>query len=331
MRISEQSRQELNNIYNELIQVPEGHFLWFANYAPLIYGADGPQRIYLDLLLQWHGDDAREVERFPKANHPFVSNYYIDWSAQGRVSNSGLERDRVSRWDVQDPAVDAQERARRSFASRFNASRSKLGPLSPQSLTEDPARTARIIGGIRKDNPSFNPTLDDLRQGGFAHEIKQFAVRRACKFLIYDGIQNGRVIAYALDDLNLDEVVNKTARELESTQGRFKVPVCTSELRELFRRWDHCHNWVGFFEDLHRVHPPWHADRGQNALMGWASYASVRATKLADRIGGQHERYAALRQVQALYTQTQYAQAIDAFHRASPSTISPLPNAVWEL
>jgi hypothetical protein len=330
MIVSEHSRQELDNIYQTGLP-PEGHFLSFANWSPLIYGADGPQRIYLDLLLQWYGDDAREVERFPKANHPFVSNYWIDWSNQGRVSNRGLERDSRTLWDVTDPAIVKQEYDRQSFAFRFNASKSKLGTLSPDSLTWDQARTAKIIGGIRKDNPSLNPGLGNLRAGEFAHEIRQFAVRRACKFLIYEGIRNRRMIAYALDDLNLNEVVNKTARELESSPGRFKVPVCTSELREVFRRWDHCAQWVLFFEDLHRVNPPWHPNRGQDALRGWAYYASVRATKLARQLGARHERSRALLQVQVLYDRSQYAQAIDAFHGAAPSTISPLPNAVWEL
>jgi len=77
------------------------------------------------------------------------------------------------------------------------------------------------------------------------------------------------------------------------------------------------------------VHPPWHTDRGHNALQGWASYASVRATKLANQLGGQHVRYNALRQVKVLFDGGRYAEAIAAFHATGPSTISPLPNAVW--
>lgn len=330
MEISEESQLELALIF-ENRSPPDGHFLFFAStWLPLIYGADGPQRVYLDLLLQWYGDaDERDVERFPKADHPYVSNYLLDWSTQGRLSKHGLERDWRSQWDVMDPAVAKQESERRSFASRFNASKSKLGSLSYDSLAADPTRTAKIIKGIRKDNPSFNPSLENLRQGQFAHQIKQFSVRRACKFLIYDGIREKRVIAYALDDLNLDEVVNKTARQLEN--GRFKVPVCTSELRELFRRWDYCSQWVIFFEDLHRVNPPWHPDRGWSALQGWAKYASERAAKLASQVGDRHARHAALLQVTQWYDGNRYAEAIQAFHLAGPSTISPLPNAVWEL
>jgi hypothetical protein len=331
MRISENSNRELVSIF-ETRNPPAGHFFSFAAWNPLIYGADGPQRIYLDLLLQWYGsDEERHVERFTKANHPFVSNYFIDWTDQGRVSNSGLERDAHTLWDVHDPAVVKQEQYRQSFAYRFNASKSRLGPLAPDALAQDQARTTKIIKGIGKDNPALNPTLGDLRQGGFAHQIKQFAVRRACKFLIYEGIKNKRVVAYALDDLNLDEVANKTPRELDGNPGRFKVPVCTSELREVFRRWDYCSQWVGFFEDLHRVNPPWHRDRNHNELQGWAQYASARASKLAQQVGQQHQRYRELLQVQALYIQGACAQSIEAFHGAKPSEISPLPNAAWDL
>jgi hypothetical protein len=180
---------------------------------------------------------------------------------------------------------------------------------------------------FRKDNPSLNPTLGDLQGGGFSDQIRQFAVRRACKFLIYEGIRNGRVVAYALDDLNLDEVVNKTARELDAP-GRFKLPVCTSELREIFRRWDYCQTHVRFFEDLRQVSPPWHRDRD---LQGWAQYAAARAAKLAHSAGEDHPRHAQLMTVQQLLDQKAYGQAIDAFHNAKPSEFSALPKAVWEL
>lgn len=329
MEITYEMQQELQGIF-ETRQVPEGHFLQFAAWRPLIYGADGPQRLYLNLLLQWFGDNnERDVERFPKADYANVSNYYIDWSTQASVEVSGLERPTRTLWDT-DEHEARQEHARRDFVNRFNASHSRLGDLKPQSLAQDPQRGQRLISGVRKDNNTLHPTTDALTTV-VRGAVRQFAVRRACKFLIYDAIRQRRVITYALDDLVLQDVVDKTAFELETQPGRFKVPVCTSELRELFRRWDACWEWVRFFRGLHLVDAPWLPSNGLDAVRGWSGYAAARATKLADRIGAQHPQYNALRQVRTLHDQAHYENAISAFHAARPSALGPLPNAVWEL
>jgi hypothetical protein len=328
MQISVESQQELQTIFETRV-VPPGHFLELHPWRPLIYGADDPQRKYLDLLLHWLGDDAeRDVARFPKGDYSHVSNYFIDWTTQGSVGAGGLQREQIPLWD--NPDTDgAQERARRGFARRFNASHSRLGDLTPQALNQDPQRANRLIQGVRKDHSQLNPTTNNLTAEVRA-SVRQFAVRRACKFLIYDAIGQQRAIAYALDDLDLDAVVNKTAFELESQPGRFKVPVCTSELREMFRRWDACYPWVRFFHDLHAVPPPWDASRGLPTVQAWAAYAVARAGKLAGRLNPQHPAVNALQQVQAQHGQGNYTGAIAAFHAARPSALSPLPNAVWE-
>jgi hypothetical protein len=329
MEISYESQLELQEMF-ETGQVPAGHFLEHVAWLPLIYGADGPQRVYLNLLLEWTGDDReRDVARFPKADHAHVSNYYIDWSTQATVEPDGLRRPIGTLWD-RDEHESRQEKERRGFVRRFNASRSRLGDLKPQSLAHDAQRGQRLIAGVRKDNSTLHPTTGNLTTE-VRGAVRQFAVRRACKFLIYDAIRQGRVITYALDDLVLQDVVDKTAFELETQPGRFKVPVCTSELRELFRRWDACWQWVRFFRDLHQVDAPWHPNRGLDAVSGWSGYAAARATKLADRLGSQHPQHNALRQVRTLHEQAHYSEAIEAFHSARPSALGPLPNAVWEL
>lgn len=333
MELSAEAADLLQRIFDGA-PVPDNHFLAFAPWHPLIYGADGPQRVYLDTLLDWHGDqEHRDMQRFPKANHPFVSNYYIDWTGaagQGTITNAGFRRRRGRLFDVVDAGAVRQEYARRGFANRYNESKLRLGPLTHGALDADPGRAQKILGGIRKDNPALAPTLQNLRDGEFAHQIGQFAVRRACKFLIYEGVRNGRVIAYAIDDLNMNEVVSRTPRELDDSPGRFKLPVCTSELREIFRRWDYLAGWVRFFVDLQQVRPPWHRDRTADELRGWAAYAAARAAKLAQRLPPQHVRQAELAQVQLRFQQNAYGQAIDLFHAAKPSELQPLPSSAWD-
>lgn len=323
VEISVDSQQELQHIF-ETGEVPDGHFLALAPWHPLIYGADGPQRVYLNLLLDSMGNDAeRDVTRFPKADFAYVSNYYIDWSTQGSVEEGELQRPIVSRFDMDTVEAGQQEVARRAFARRFNASHSRLGNLSAHALGQDAARTQRLVLGVLKDNSTLHPTSANMTTA-VRGAVRQFAARRACKFLIYDAINQGRAIAYALDDLDLGAVVDKTAFELETQPGRFKVPVCTSELREMFRRWDVCHTMVHFFHDLHAAHPPWHASRGLPALQAWSAYAAARAIKLADRLGVHHPKDHDLRQVQVLHGRAEYERAIAAYHATGPSALSPL-------
>lgn len=324
MRISDASQQELGNIFQTGV-VPAGHFLALADEFPLIFGADGPQREYLHLLLQWLGDDAeRDVPRFPKADFYHVSNYFIDWTAAGWVDASGLRRAAI-----QQPDWPEQEHERQRFVDRFNASHSRLGDLTAEALARDPRRAAKLVQGARKDNSRIHPAPDNLISPTVRSAIRQFAVRRACKFLIYDAIRQRQPIAYALDDLDLVAVVDKTAFELESQPGRFKVPVCTSELREVFRRWDICSPWVLFYADLQRVPPPWDDSRGLQAVQPWAAYAAARSTKLADGLSPMHLKTNMLREVSRLHAQGHYGQAILTYHSAQPSTLAPLPNAVW--
>jgi hypothetical protein len=328
VRISDRSQEELGNIFSvpsEFRVAPAGHFLELAEGFPMIYGADGPQREYLNILLDWLDNTAdRDVARFPKADHYHVSNYFIDWSSQGWVDASGLRRG-----DIHEPFRPEQERDRQSFFNRFSASRSRLGDISTAALAHDQPRAGKLAAGVRKDDARKRLSPDNLTSGPMLGALRQFAVRRACKFLIYDTIRQGYRIAYALDDLDLGAVVARTAFPLETDPERGKVPVCTSELREVFRRWDVCQHWVFFYEDLHGVPPPWDQSRGEQAVQSWAAYAAARATKLALRLPQGHGLSGMLNQVSTLHQNGQHVQAISTYHAAQPSSLGPLPNAVW--
>ncbi|KPF48828.1 hypothetical protein D621_15645 [beta proteobacterium AAP51] len=136
-----------------------------------------------------------------------------------------------------------------------------LPSVEKNALKTNPAYTSKLIKGIKKDNPALNPALETIARGDFDDQIKNFGVRRACKFLIYDAIERKRKIAYVLDDLNLTEVVKKHARLLDpDSSTRRKVPVCTSEIREIFRRWDRLQDHVVFYRWFRKAPAPWDCD-----------------------------------------------------------------------
>jgi hypothetical protein len=97
---------------------------------------------------------------------------------------------------------------RTDFSQRFEASE-----LNLRSATADSLRM-----GIGKDNEALRGTVKPLDK--LTGSLKNFAVRRACKFLLYDSIQNGVKIAYVLDDMELFKVFTK---QLPPAEGRRRL------------------------------------------------------------------------------------------------------------
>jgi hypothetical protein len=137
--------------------------------------------------------------------------------------------------------------------------------------------------------------------------MRQFMVRRACKFLLYDeiGERRGRIFC-ALDGLTLSEVAQGAHRALD--RSRSKVPVCTSELREIFRMWAFLQNHVTFYLHLENSEPPWKlSDKAD-----WSAYAVKRDEKVIMDDAEKTEKATLLRE---LHDQQRYDQVIDEYHR----------------
>lgn len=186
---------------------------------------------------------------------------------------------------------------RRQFFDRFAKSSYAIGQTSYDSVKE----------GIEKD---WQGTTQDVDQLGYSKNnitsMRQFMVRRACKFLLYDEIsERGGRIFYALDGLTLSDVAQAAHRDLDIS--RAKVPVCTSELREIFRMWAFLRDHVTFYFHLENSEPPWKlSDQAE-----WSAYAVKRAEKVIANDTEKAEKVTLLRE---LHQKQQYAQAIDQYH-----------------
>lgn len=178
------------------------------------------------------------------------------------------------------------------------------------------ATPAQLRGGVEKERLGAGQRVE--QQGAFGPQnyldLRGYAVRRACKFLLYDTVgtdpNDKGQIHYALDGMTLADVAGQVHRPLD--QHTSKVPVCTSELRELFRMWPYFRNEVTFYFGLNIVQPPWDTD----SINVWAAYASARAQKAirAGRVLEPVDQQTA-QQVIQLAGDGQWKQAIEAYHR----------------
>lgn len=164
-----------------------------------------------------------------------------------------------------------------------------------------------VKAGLEKD---WRGTTKDIDEDGYSGKnmtsMRQFMVRRACKFLLYDEIseRKGRIF-YALDGLTLTEVAKAAHRALD--RSREKVPVCTSELREIFRMWAFLKDYVTFYLHLETSEPPWKLSDQAD----WSAYAVKRAEKV---VVDDAEKAQKVAQLQELHAKQQYAQVIDEYH-----------------
>jgi hypothetical protein len=289
----------------------------------MIYGTDEPQRAYLAVTMlarrkikydnasitalevtgYWNPTyrDGRAVPVVKKADFDRVSNYFIDFNKQGEVLPTGVggvthNRIRVPYVNYRSEWMKDREEERRDFHERFDDSPLGLKHLDRQHLGN----------GARKDRQDANTS------GNWANMLNNFAVRRACKFLMYDTVERDNAnIAYALDGMDLGLVARRGARALGS--GSMKVPVCTSEIRELFRNWDRFKDYVKFFEDFQEVDAPWERTADIDI---WADYARRSATKIRDAygdIGNTGDN------MQAVIDKTASFGAVRSFHNSFPS------------
>ena len=258
---------------------PDHYLTRTAGRAFIIYGMDDPQRTYLavdhfrtngfqptaltrkeQIDRRAVGDGPKQRGQYDKRDSPKVSNYFLHFNPDDvSVTESPTHVLSLNRPDQPGKAV--RETARKGFTTQFNGSQFSLS-----SIGNDPDK---IMKGVRKDhgNVPLTTTLDVTAHNGM---LRNFAVRRACKFLIYEAVKDGKQIVYSLDDMDLGAVANKQWRDWDrsafvdasalTTASNAKVPVCTTEIREIFRGWDFLKTHVVFYEGFTRVDPPWERD-----------------------------------------------------------------------
>jgi hypothetical protein len=144
--------------------------------------------------------------------------------------------------------------------------------------------TGPKLAGYRKSNVGLNPRSPDAVRAA-AHD---WAIRRSCKFGIeYATKTLGGTVHYVLDGMDLKAIAApSSAMRLKTNSAGFtKIPICTSELRFLFRNWQGMSN-VTFWENFDVATPPWKRPGLED---DWKAYAIDRIVKYWAQIKGNQD------------------------------------------
>lgn len=142
--------------------------------------------------------------------------------------------------------------------------------------------------------------------------------RRACKYLLHQLLKEDRLIVYSLDGIDQTAVAAAAVFTIQQDgKEKTKVPVCTTELRELFRLWDYFKGHVLFTEKLAKIDPPW--VNNISTQKDWAYYALHLARKILinEEVDGKFIRHVAL--MLEKIKEKDYAEVIRLYHSACPS------------
>lgn len=207
-----------------------------------------------------------------------------------------------------------------------------LGPDSIQGAIND-----RLVGALRKyeklATTDFNAaTLSRATADKVAYTLYDVCIRRSCKYgVFYFTHVKHATLHYILDEMDVGTIVDKTMLLNDTTNAK-KVPICTSELRYIFRHWNHLKGGsLKFYDQYDECGAPWSDARWETHRAGWADYAIARVTKFRDLIvktmGGPallHDFDQKVQQFRTLRAPVSAEKVITAFH-ALPATLTNNP------
>ena len=262
-----------------------------------IYGTGTAQKVYLRVS-EFFCLHPKRRDWTPEGLYKHVTQKHIKKEDYSQISNYWLS---VKNMYIAGSKIEEQPQG--AFWQKFGELYKSVGkdPKTPTNTGKSPER---MESGqfVLRDQETI---IDDI------------IVRRSCKFLLYDSIDRGSDIAYTLDDLDLARVASKAKveetvdRSGVSTRER-KVPICTTELREIFRRWDYFEEHLTFYTNFEACLPPWFT----HGLQDWAQYAVHLAGKIKLKYNDLTGQIDALSN---LCGSGQYRDVISGYHELNPS------------
>lgn len=142
----------------------------------------------------------------------------------------------------------------------------------------------KVTGPKLEKYKKSNKFLDRRDPHAVRAAAHDFAIRRSCKFGIQYVTQTlGGTIHYVLDGMTMGAIAarNVALRWRTNNSGYTKIPICTTELRYLFRNWNRYKGKVRFWENFEEALPPW--GRAEH-VDDWCAYAIGRIVKYWNQI-----------------------------------------------
>jgi hypothetical protein len=241
----------------------------FLNYPPgMVFGTDDPQKEHIGALkyvLKRKADkkaiiasdlqQATDLNSEAKKAYEHVSNYWLE----------------SIRWGQSITDFSASKNTGPEIEDRINRLLSVYGD-DETALQDHSAITPDRFDAHKKYQIRSN-TDGKIRPMGESTLKYDMKVRRACKFLIYDSIELGLKIHYILDGITSASVADRMMFSVGEKNNNIneKVPICTSEIREIFRHWRSLKNHIVWFRQFRASVPLW--QEPGPGLKSWATYA----------------------------------------------------------
>jgi hypothetical protein len=201
------------------------------------------------------------------------------------------------------------------YEEYFRCLQSSVG-YGPGSLMKSAAELAGALGKYEQaDNLDLTLAKTAEKLPGIVTDI---AIRRSCKYGIHFFVEKKSAqLHYILDGMDIAAIVD-TKRMLNSSTNLHKVPICTSEIRYIFRHWNRlaATGRLLFYNKFNKVRAPWSNDAHMGTWPGWADYAIARVNKHAHGIPLIRKRIfdAAVRDFRANRSTQNAAAVLNAFH-----------------
>lgn len=151
--------------------------------------------------------------------------------------------------------------------------------------------------------------------------LEDLITRRMCKWILHWATcEKNKTIIYSLDGMDLAPVARMDQIKLVK-EDKIVVPVCTSELREIFRHIDKFQGSVQFYEKLQIKPPPWGKGRDKELLKDWAEYAMHLTRKLLVRYPGDALCLKMAREMCAEWKKGDFENVIVCYQALKPSEL----------
>ena len=169
------------------------------------------------------------------------------------------------------------------YEEYFRCLESSVG-YGPGSLMKSAAELTGALGKYQQaDNLDLTLAKTAEKLPGIVTDI---AIRRSCKYGIHFFVEKKRAqLHYILDGMDIAAIVDKK-RMLNSSTNLNKVPICTSEIRYIFRHWNRLAGTgrLLFYDKFNKVRAPWVNDAHMGTWPSWADYAISRVNKHSNGI-----------------------------------------------
>jgi hypothetical protein len=334
------------------------HFLLRPDNNAFYYGADEGQRLCVQAAKYINSDLLKEIKEIKEINNinkdnkeitriannllaavkkemdseekqswKCVSNYWLAGNMQKGLGLTGERyqgRLNITKW------MEASQQALKEITQ----GEVQIINFSAETKAHDQARKL-FIHNFRASqvNAKKNWTIDVNRED-YQHKPRKNSTcnqkdedlinRRMCKWTLHTALYNNQPLVYALDKLELSPIGRGEILHIKDSnndQIKLKVPVCTSELREVFRNIDKFETNISYYKGLKKTSAPWEEGNAPSLLQDWAEYAMHLTRSLLIQYPGDVLCFNGASKMLTAWSKNEWELVIEVYKTIKPSEL----------